>query len=147
MNKTVTILVLVLLSSCSLFTEFRKHSFDPKDGAPFQLQVPKKWSRSTLTPDSGGGSVRTFYYADGSAFYITDTGKPFSTSEQIDTANHIALSSFGGGVMYKGVMPGLLYWREIQRGAYRFGYRNVVTEYENRFDSALNYAAQMRPVR
>ena len=67
--------------------------------------------------------------------------------EKIDTTVHIPLASYGGGVMYKGVMPSLLYWREVQRGKYRFGYRNVSTELESRFDSAVNYTAQMRPVR
>jgi hypothetical protein len=89
---------------------------------------------------------KVFFYANGATFYVSNSRKPINPDEIIDTAVHISLEHPSGGKMYKGVMPGLLYWREVQKNAYRFGYRNVPTVLEHTFDSAINFSSGMKAI-
>ncbi|MEJ7913583.1 MAG: hypothetical protein WKF70_10540 [Chitinophagaceae bacterium] len=132
--------------SCSFFKEFKKEQFSPAEGISFQILVPKGWNRVQTTPGAAGQTTRSYHYANGAHFYIARTDSAVNQNEWIDTAQHIPLP-FENGRVYKGVMPGLLYWRQIQLEDYRFGYRNVPSEVEARFDSALNFSALMKGVR
>ncbi len=143
----LTICCLALVSfSCSLFQEFKTEQFSAADGPSFQILVPKGWTRVQTTRGAYGQPMRSYHYASGAQFYIAQTDSAVNSNERIDTAQHIPLP-FANGLVYKGVMPGLLYWRQIQREGYRFGYRNVPTDTEARFDSALNFSALMKAVK
>ncbi len=145
--KYLFIVVLMACASCSLFNGFRKREFNDGTQNSFQILVPKGWSSVAITPDSNGKMQQVYTYKNGATFYISNTAKPINSNELIDTNQHIALQHPGGGTVYKGVMPGLLYWREIQKDAFRFGYKNVPTDLESRFDSALNYSALTKGVK
>jgi len=130
--------------SCSFSNQFRTQEFSAAGADKFRVLIPRGWNKTTVLPDGSGNTNQIYYYPDGAYLYISNSGKEINPNEMIDSAHHIALPHANGGVVYKGVMPGLLYWREIQKDNFRFGYRNVPTELENRFDSALNYSALMK---
>jgi hypothetical protein len=135
--------LLLLFASCS-FHQYKKVSFISTSGPAIQILVPKKWSKVINTPDGAGGMEKVYTYSSGATFYVSNSLKPINPSEIIDTVQHLPLLHSSGARMYKGVMPGLLYWREVQKDAYRIGYRNVPTELENRFDSAVNFSVGMK---
>ena len=145
MKQIILFIAVIITCSCSLFNGLKKQEFSAANS--FQILVPKGWAKVISTPDSTGRKELVYTYSNGASFYISNTGKPINSNEIIDTVQHIALSHVSGAVMYKGVMPGLLYWRELQKDQYRFGYRNVPTDLENRFDSALNYSVLMKEIR
>jgi hypothetical protein len=147
MIRILVFIVIALFASCSFSKQFRTQEFGAAGDNKFQVLVPKGWSRTAALPDSSGRTNQFYYYPDGAYLYISNSGRAINPNEIIDTARHIALPHANGGLVYKGVMPGLLYWREIQKDNFRFGYRNVQTESESRFDSALNYSALMKEVR
>ncbi|HVG15013.1 MAG TPA: hypothetical protein VM935_08630, partial [Chitinophagaceae bacterium] len=132
--------LLVICASCGLQRQFRKSEFSPTTGPAIQILVPRKWEKVVTTPDSAGGLEKIFFYANGASFYVSNSLKPINPNETIDTSVHISLEHPSGGKMFKGVMPGLLYWREVQKNMYRFGYRNVPTGLEHTFDSAINFS-------
>lgn len=147
MIRILVSIVIVLFASCSFSKQFRTGEFSAAGDSKFQVLVPKGWSKTAALPDGTGSTNQFYYYPDGAYLYISGSGKDINPNEIIDTAQHIALPHASGGLVYKGVMPDLLYWREIRKDNFRFGYRNVQTGLESRFDSALNYSALMKGVR
>jgi len=144
MSRIILILLITVASSCTLFNGFKKQTFNQTDGQSFKLLVPKGWSKVDINNEADGSFEKVYSYSNGAAFYVSNTGKPLTPNRVIDTVQHIPLQRPTGALIYKGVMPGLLYWREIQQNNFRFGYRNVPTDLEIRFDSALNFSAQMK---
>ena len=143
--KCYLLALLAATTSCStLHRPYRKSEFSPVTGPSIQILVPRKWEKVVTTPDSAGGMERIYFYANGATFYVSNSLKPIHPNETIDTASHISLEHPSGGRMFKGVMPGLLYWREVQKNAYRFGYKNVPTILEQTFDSAVNFSLVMK---
>lgn len=142
--KYYLLALLATCVSCSLNRQFKKSAFKPATDPGIQILVPRKWNRVVTTPDSAGGMEKIYFYANGATFYVSNSVKPINPNEIIDTSAHILLEHPLGGRMYKGVMPGLLYWREVQKNSYRFGYRNVPTELEHAFDSAVNFSLAMK---
>ena len=147
MIRIVVSIVFAMFASCSLSNKFRTQEYNAGGDNKFQILIPKGWNKMAALPDGASGTNQIYYYPDGASLYISGSGKPINPNEIIDTAQHIALQHANGGLVYKGVMPGFLYWREIQKDNFRFGYRNVRTELESRFDSALNYSALMKGIR
>ncbi len=143
--KMYLLTLLLPLASCSMHY-YKKSEFTSKSGSSIQILVPKKWSKLITTPDGAGGMEKVYFYPNGATFYVSNSLKPINPAEIIDSVQHIPLEHPSGARMFKGVMPGLLYWREVQKEAYRFGYKNVPTELEHRFDSAVNFTLAMRPV-
>ncbi len=144
MTRIILAILITVASSCTLFNGFRKQTFTEGDGNSFKILVPKGWSNVAVNREADGTFEKVYRYSNGTSFYVSNTDKPFTPNKIIDTARHIPLQSPTGGLIYKGVMPGLLYWREIQQNNFRFGYRNVPVELESRFDSAVNYSALMK---
>ncbi len=54
--------------------------------------------------------------------------------------SHVAKMHPGGGFFFKGRDSTGLYWRELRQNNFRAGYRNVSSDVEEKFDSAVNYA-------
>ncbi len=144
--KYYLLALLVTCASCSLQRQYKRSEFSPATGPSIQVLVPRKWEKVITTPDSAGGMEKIFLYANGATFYISNSLEPITPNEIIDTAVHISLEHPSGGKMYKGVMPGLLYWREVQKNTYRFGYRNVPPHLEHTFDSAINFSVAMKAI-
>jgi hypothetical protein len=142
--KHYLLALLVICASCGLQRQYKKSEFSPTTGSSIQILVPRKWEKVVTTPDSAGGLEKTFFYANGAMFYVSNSVKPLNPNEIIDTAEHIPLEHPAGGKMFKGVMPGLLYWREVQKDTYRFGYRSVPAVLEHAFDSAVNFSVTMK---
>ncbi len=133
----------ILLSSCFLFKKYKKTDFVyTKNGQTTSLPilVPKGFFKQERA-DTAGVTLNSFYYADGAilyAAYITDTATEL---QPIDKALHQPLLSRLGGLIYKGRDSSELYYREIEQGHLRFGYRFVPRILELQFDSATNYAS------
>lgn len=131
------------LSSCFLFQEYQKETFS-YDGANNQRNtvaviVPKGYNRATYNIDSSGNTKRIYEYGGGTFLYVgylKDTSNKFQT---IDESNALPHEHPLGGWVYKGVDHGLKFWREIRRGGFVLGYKNVSLEQEPYFDSATNF--------
>ena len=131
-------LLLIAVSSCSLFDGMRKKSFAYDEGQSLPLVIPKGFSKTELKTDSAGNKTKLFSYGDGAAlyFYYGDT------EIAIDTTMHISKFYPGNVQYYKGQdSSNGLFWRESRYKNFRFGYRNIATEKEGMFDSSVNYAA------
>jgi hypothetical protein len=139
--KYSLLLVLVVLTSCSLFNAMRKNSFAYADHEVLPLLVPKDYKNVELKADNAGNKTCVFSYEDGGAlyFYYGDTTK---NNLFIDTSMNIPKYYPENVQFYKGLdSSNGLFWRESQYKNFRFGYRNITTEREALFDSSVNYAA------
>ena len=143
MKYLIFIFVVTSCSSCFLFPKFRKDTFQYNaagQAAAIAVVVPKGFSREDTRTDSAGAVVKTYYYDDGTVLYFAQMPDTVTMLRSIDTAQHIPEMHTLGGVMYKGVEADYTFWREVRRGFFRAGYRNVKVPVEPRFDSAVNYA-------
>ncbi len=134
-------------SSCALFDGFRKREFQYTDNNSPQkiaLLIPKGFKEGEKKIDSAGNQQQVFRYEDGAFLYfafIADTTKEY---QPIMQERHVAKMHPAGGLFYKGRDSTSLYWRELQQGNFRAGYKNVSSEVEEKFDSAINYAGYRR---
>ncbi len=144
--KFCLLAVLFGVSSCALFNDFKKREFEygPEAGNRFQVLIPKGWSKKDITLDSADYKEQFYTYKNGSVLYFIRAADTTKIYQQFDTSRHIPLIHPNGGLIYKGIDPIGLYWREIRINEFRFGYKGVPTETEVRFDSAVNYAALMK---
>jgi hypothetical protein len=144
--KFLLLLLFICFSSCSLFNGFKKRTFDyGANDESFDVMIPKGWKKSELKSDSADNKVQYYHYKNGSALYLVRIADSLTSFQPINFSNHIPLIHPKGGLIYKGIDSNGLYWREIRLHDFRFGYKNVPTETEARFDSALNFAAQKVP--
>lgn len=143
--KFFLLAALIGFSSCALFDDFKKREFNYGPGAEdkFQLLIPKGWSKKDISLDSAGYKEQFYTYKNGSIIYFVRAADTTKTYQQFDTSRHIPLVHPAGGLIFKGVDSKGLYWREIRINEFRFGYKDVPTETEARFDSSLNFAALM----
>lgn len=134
---------LVILSSCFLRKEYKQSSFSYTangQAATIPLVVPRGYAKKEKK-DTAGITLETFYYPNGAilyAAYLTDTSYQI---QPFDKTLHQPQIHRLGGLVYKGQDEKELYYREIQQGALRFGYRLVPEAYEVQFDSATNFAS------
>lgn len=144
--KFFLLAVLFGISSCALFNDFKKREFEygPEARSKFEIIIPKGWSKKDIGLDSAGYKEQFYTYTNGSMLYFVRAADTTKIYQQFDTSRHIPLIHPKGGLIYKGIDPNGLYWREIKINEFRFGYKGVPTETEVRFDSALNYAALMK---
>ncbi len=143
--KYLLFLFFIVFSSCGLFKEFKKREFKYGLAAEnFKLIVPKGWRGEEVQLDSAGYKEQYFYYRGNTTLYFVRAADTAKYYQVFDTSTNIPLVHPSGGLIYKGVDANGLYWREIRILDFRFGYRNVPTQTETRFDSALNYAALMK---
>lgn len=133
--KLFYLLLLLILSGCGLFSDYRRQTFDTGKGAAINLQVPKGYKHKSVTTDSAGHRMLQYSYpGDVQLYFSTDT----SLSLFIDTAQHIWKPHLQGGRFYKGMLNGPFFWREVYSQGLKFGYRNANRDEEPLFDSSLN---------
>jgi hypothetical protein len=147
MIKTYCLLFLIIASSCSLFNGFRKREFyytDNNSPRKIELILPKGFKGVKEIVDSAGNQQQVFSYENGAFLYfafLTDTTKEY---QPIIKERHMTKMHPGGGCFFKGRDSTGLYWKELQQGNFRAGYKNVSSEIEEKFDSAVNYAGYKR---
>ena len=136
--------ILVLCASCSLFRKPYKQdtltytSSGLNNSLP--LLVPARYDRRLVTTDSAGNQEHFYYYKDSAFLYFAHAPKGKSY-QPIQKSQNIPKEHPQGGLLYKGLDSTNRYWREVQMGRFRFGYRHVPKEEELRFDSSVNYVA------
>jgi hypothetical protein len=146
MTRLLTILLVVLFASCSLFDKMKRSSFSYPSNTGQQevrLLVPSGYSRKNTVVDSAGNYEQVYVYPGGALLFVAyakDTSKRYSP---IDTALHLPRTLPNGSLLYKGLSTDWLYWKEIRNGPFRIGYHKVPIEDEGRFDSAVNYSNRL----
>lgn len=136
------ILLVIGVTSCSLFDGMRRNSFTYKNGESLSLFIPKRFTKRKLQTDSAGNTTQVFQYSNGGElyFYYGDSTKEYFP---IDTSMHIAKYYPNDVQFYKGQDSNNgLFWRENRYGNFRFGYKNISSDREGWFDSSINYAAK-----
>jgi hypothetical protein len=138
----------VILSSCFLFSNFRRSSFSYSGNGTSQtvpLVVPKGYNKIERQTDSATGNEEIYYRYPGKAvlYFVVakDTTKEY---QRINYELNVPQPIYTGR-FYKGVDSSDLYWRETRMGFYRAGYYNIERGDDWEFDSAVNYF--MRRVR
>ncbi|HEV7331756.1 MAG TPA: hypothetical protein VGN63_12025 [Flavisolibacter sp.] len=135
--------LLVAFYSCFLFRDYKREEFTyTQQGArtTVPLVVPRGFVKEESV-DTAGVFLKTFYYGNGAmlyAAYVTDTA---TMLQPINNRVHQPQYHRLGGLVYKGQDQNELFYREIQQGHLRFGYRKVPRDWELLFDSATNHAS------
>ncbi|HVG43013.1 MAG TPA: hypothetical protein VM888_15480 [Chitinophagaceae bacterium] len=144
--KILLIALLVVISSCSLFTGFKRDTFSytaNNTAQTLSLKVPAGYSRVENGLDSAGNRQQVYYYASGSVLYFRHTVS-LDDMMGIDTASNKPSQHPAGGWLYKGFDKKATYWKEYVSDSLRFGYKNVPYGYEAAFDSSINYAGYQK---
>ncbi len=147
MIKTCLFLFLIVATSCSLFNGFNRRKFQyTANNSPqnLSLLVPKGFKGEKKMVDSAGNLQQVFSYENGAFLYFAFVKDTTKTYQLFVEENHIAKKHPGGGYFFKGRDSTGLYWRELKQGNFRAGYRNVSSEIEEKFDSAINHAGYQR---
>ena len=143
MQKSLLFLLIVFLNSCFLFKNYKKKALIYNENGQSKsatILVPKGFVKQE-TRDTAGVTMHTFYYGDGAILYAAFVSDTTAELQPIDKTIHQPLYHRLGGLVYKGQDDKSLYYREIQQGHLRFGYRFVPELFELQFDSATNYAS------
>ncbi|MGZ8561439.1 MAG: hypothetical protein ACXWV3_07580, partial [Flavisolibacter sp.] len=134
----ILLLCLVLsLSSCFLFSDFRKRkaAFTTGEPSTFQLLVPKKHSDMERIIDTAGNEMLYYKYSNGAVLYFSRMKDTSTMLQYIDYTMNLPKDLYGTR-FYKGVRDGY-YWRESRFGNYKAGYYGVDPEDDGTFDSSL----------
>lgn len=137
------LLIVVTLPACFLSKPYKQADFRYTQNGQtlvIPLLVPKGYTSDERT-DTAGVVMHSFRYSDGAVLYsafVTDTSVEL---QPIKERRHQPVSGPQGGLVYKGMDEHERFFREIRRGPFRFGYRNVSGDDELKFDSATNYMA------
>jgi hypothetical protein len=147
--KSVVILSLcIILSSCFLFSKYRRTDFTYNKGLQsyaIPVVVPKGFVKERTEVDSLGNTILSYVYKNNALFYIAHLEDTTTQVQPIaESENQPRVNSITGALVYKGLDSFNLYWREVRRNDLRFGYRFVPKEWEVRFDSATNYGIVQR---
>lgn len=140
--KSILVCLIMFCASCSVFTGFKHRTFTyTTDGTPhtISLRIPAAYNHSERGQDSAGNNKLLYYYKSGAVMYF---GKVQNQNQYqwIDTTNNKPSLHPAGGLLYKGFDSAGLYWKEYRLDSLRFGYKNLHSGMEVRFDSAVNYA-------
>jgi hypothetical protein len=142
MIKFLVFLLFIFCSSCSLFNEtgLRKSSVyfnNPQGSETMSLMVPKGYRHQQIN-DSAKGHL--YLYPNGAFLYFVQLSNS-GDYQVINKEANISQPQLPEGLFYKGQDSTGRFWREVQLKNFRFGYRNVTSDQEIKFDSSLNYAA------
>jgi hypothetical protein len=143
MRFALYMLLLAWLPSCFLFKDYKRREFTyTRTGdslsSTVAIIVPKGFKRQERIADSLGNQGMVYHYKEGAEFYILYA--PLGDNYQaFDTVGHIPQPHLQGGIFYKGIDSTQRWWREAQPPFFRIGYRNVTSDSEVDFDSAVNY--------
>jgi len=142
MKPILIILLLALLQSCLSQKEHVRRNFSYKDdmgvSRDIPVIVPKGYTRQEIRLLDNGILEQVYHYRNGSLMFFAYMPRG-GDYLPIDTAYHIPQPQYQGGIFYKGTGIGEYWWREAQINALRVGYTKVPSDYEWRFDSAVNY--------
>jgi hypothetical protein len=147
MLKTFCLILLVFASSCALFDGFKKKEFiytDNNSPQKIALLVPKGFNGEKKILDSAGNQQQIFSYEDGALLYFAFNADTTKEYRPILEERHIAKMHPAGGFFFKGIDSTGRYWRELRQDNFRAGYKNVSSEVEEKFDSAVNYSGYRR---
>lgn len=137
-------LLLGVLSSCFLLRkEFQASRFAYENNGrqvSVPLLVPRGFQRQERV-DTAGVALQTFYYAGGAVLYVAHLKDTSYQLQAIDARLHQPRVDFLGARVFKGMDKNELFYREVQQGNLRVGYRLVPKATELVFDSATNYVA------
>lgn len=145
MKNIILFLLLCHCASCFSFPKLGKHSFDYNvagRAAYIAVMLPKGFKTGETITDSSGAQVKRYTYGDGAELYFARMRDTFTMIRSIDTSRHIPGITLRGATMYKGIEKDYTFWREVRKGFFRVGYRNVTVPVEPRFDSAVNNALE-----
>lgn len=145
MKNLIFLFVVSSCFSCGLFPKYKKTSFSYSyngNGQTMALLVPKGAKKQDIQIDSLGNTINNYWYGNGTHLYFAWLKDSTVQLQPIDTTRHVAQPAPQGGRMYKEMDTKWQFWREIQDGYFRAGYRQVPFDSEIRFDSSLNYAAK-----
>lgn len=149
-NMRIFIVILFfLLFSCSPY-RFKKRQFvfeGSNGNMTLDLRVPARYAREEIKYESSGNKEQLYYYPNGAFLYVSRLNKAINSNQQIDRDSNIPLDLPKCGLVFKGVLPGPLFWREITLDSFRIGYKNVPRASEFVFDSATNFASKLRFLR
>ncbi len=143
MKSSFVIVFSMAISSC-LLSKYRRTDFTYNEGAQsytIPIVVPKGFSKEKTEVDSSGNTILSYTYGNHALFYVAhvvDTSLQIQSLVRADNLPQVYRPT--GAVVYKGVDSGHLFWREIRQNNLWVGYRFVPKDWENRFDSATNYA-------
>ncbi len=142
MKLFLFLMLMVVCSSCFLFSNFRKRSFSyvaNGSSKTVPLVVPKGYDKVDRITDPVTGNEEIYYRYPGKAvlYFVVakDTAKEY---QRINYELNIPQTIYSGR-LYKGVDSSNLYWRETKLGYYRAGYFNIERGDDGEFDSAVNY--------
>ena len=132
----------IILFSCSPY-KFTNTRIQSPDGE-VRVKVPRGFVKKETNIDSAGNKEQLFLYRGGATLYVTERmDSMVFNNAYIDPEMNIPRDHFTGGKVYKGMLPGPLFWREIRMNGLRVGYRNVSSDSEIVFDSATNYVSRV----
>lgn len=138
------LLIILFASSCSLFApKFSRSTFNyTGDAKPqaFNIIVPRGYITAKHAADSAGTGI--IYNYGKATFYIAYLNDTTLQTEFVDPSVNMPLAHPKGGLIYKGWNQNG-FWREIRRGRFRVGYKDVPNDLEGSFDSATNFAANL----
>ncbi len=141
--SVVFVLANIILPSCFLFKDYKKKGLVYNENGQSKsatILVPKGFLKQESV-DTAGVTIHTYYYTGGAILYTAYLTDTTTELQPIDKTIHQPLYHRLGGLVYKGQDDKSLYYREIQQGHLRFGYRFVPEVLEFQFDSATNYAS------
>lgn len=148
MKSTVILFLCIVLSSCFLFSKYRRTDFTYNEGPQsytIPVVVPKGFVKERTEVDSSGNTILSYVYKNNALFYIAHLEDSTTQVQPIaEDKNQPRINEITGALVYKGLDSTHLYWREVRRNDLRFGYRFVPKEWEMRFDSATNYGIVQR---
>ncbi len=148
--KIILCSLVLLFAFCSPFRGLRKKEFvytTDKVSRSLPLLVPKNYKKEEKLVDNKGNQALVYTYPNGAMLYFAnaDTLKEY---QPINKQLNVRLPHPAGGWMYKGMDSSTrFFWREVKQGNLRFGYRNVSSDLEIKFDSSVNYASYPKVVR
>ena len=144
---TAGLVLMAVFSSCFLFKDYKKSTFTySQNGVTtiVPLVVPRGFVK-VENVDTAGVLLKTFYYENGAMLYAAHVTDTTTLLQPINIRLHEPQYHRLGGLVYKGQDPDELFYREIQQGRLRFGYRLVPRDWELLFDSSTNHASLQRP--
>lgn len=143
MRNLCCLILVVSLSSCFLFKDYRKKEFSYTNNGRTQslpILVPKGFVKEEMS-DTAGIKLYTYQYPGGAVLYAAHLTDTTYELQAFNKDVHRPLSLAQGGRVYKGQTANGLFYREIRQGTWRFGYKDVPRVNESYFDSATNYAS------
>ena len=134
-------LLMMFCNSCFLFSDLKKTNFSfSENGTIHSIKavVPKKYSKTETRIDSTGNQVQYFLYPGGAQLYFAFLNDTNTQLQTINYEENIPKELYNT-IYFKGIDSSNLYWRETKFANYKAGYRNVESDDEGTFDSAINY--------